>query len=61
MAKQNVRGELNALEIGDWANFPLDRYEYALSCRNKLQGSTEKKFKSLKQKDVGRVYFQRIN
>lgn len=60
MAKQNVRGELNALKIGEWANFPLDRYEYTLSCRTKLQGSTNKIFTSLKQKEVGRVYYQRI-
>lgn len=43
---QNVRGELNALEIGATARFPIERYEYVLACRTKLSKTTGKKFSS---------------
>lgn len=56
--KINIRGDLNALNVGEWASFPIEHYEYSLSCRTKLQ-STGKKFKSQKQTTAGLVWFQR--
>jgi hypothetical protein len=46
MVKQNVRGEIDALEISADANFPIERYEYVLSCRTKLAKATGKIFVS---------------
>lgn len=43
---QNVRAEINALEVGDVAMFPIARYEYVLSCRTKLAKATGRAFKS---------------
>lgn len=36
MAEQNVRQEILCLEVGEWARFPLFRYDYVLSCRTRL-------------------------
>jgi len=60
MAKDNIRAQINALEIGHVASFPLDRYEYVLSCRTRLQTSTGKKFSSKKNKKTGLVQITRI-
>lgn len=59
MEDQNVRGEMNALEIDEWVYFPLKRYEYTLGCRTKLQDATGKKFKSKKFKSAELVGYQR--
>ena len=60
--KQNVRGEIDALEIGADADFPIGRYEYVLSCRTKLSKATGKTFKSgtfINDKDEMRVKITR--
>lgn len=59
MAEINVRAEINALEIGHVATFPLEQYEYVLSCRTKLQTSTGKKFTSRKLSNRGLVAIKR--
>ena len=37
---------MNELEIGGAADFPLARYDYVVSCRTRLQTTTNKTFTS---------------
>lgn len=59
MDNDNVRAEINALEIGEAANFPLERLDYVLSCRNRLQAVTGKKFSSKRNKSLNIVTITR--
>lgn len=36
----NVRKEMLGLAIGESADFPIERYDYVLSCRTRLQTIT---------------------
>lgn len=45
-AGQPLRSQINDLEIGDAVGFPIDRIDYVLSCRTRLQQTTGKKFSS---------------
>lgn len=53
MAKQNksVRAQINDLEVGASAAFPLERYDYVVSCRTRLQVTTGKLFTSKMDSD----------
>lgn len=47
----NVRKEMNALKVGEAADFPIERYDYVLSCRTRLQTiSGVKRFSSSTEK-----------
>lgn len=48
MAKQNksIRAQINNLEVGASVAFPLERYDYVVSCRTRLQVTTGKLFAS---------------
>ena len=59
MDDKNIRAEINALEVGESATFPLTRLEYVLSCRTRLQSVTGKKFASKRDKDKGTVVITR--
>lgn len=59
MDNENIRAAINALEKGEAANFELSRYDYVLSCRNRLQTSTGKKFSSKKNNAAGTVAITR--
>lgn len=37
---KSVRAQINDLEIGASANFPIERYDYVVSCKTRLQTTT---------------------
>ena len=53
MAKQSksVRAQINDLEVGASVAFPLERYDYVVSCRTRLQITTGKSFTSRMDSD----------
>lgn len=59
MGDINVRKQINALACGEDAEFDIERYDYILSCRTRLQQSTGKRFSSHTQ-TVGKVTITRI-
>lgn len=59
MGSKNVRATINALEVGQSAEFPLRDYDYVLSCRTRLQTSTGRKFSSRKDKARNVVVIKR--
>lgn len=58
--EENIRAEINALEVDENVSFPIERIEYVLSCRNRLQSATGKKFTSKRNKEEGIVVITRI-
>ena len=50
MEQINVRKVMNDLKIGESADFPIERYDYVLSCRNRLQKSEGKRLSSSTEK-----------
>lgn len=61
MAKKEipVRAQINALAVGGSVDFPLERYDYVVSCRSRLQTTTVKRFSSKINKDRGEVTITR--
>lgn len=53
--EKSVRAQINDLEVGQAAEFPLSRYDYIVSCRTRLQTTTGKQFTSKIDKDRGTV------
>lgn len=61
MAKtdKSVRALIDDLEVGASVNFPLERYEYVVSCRSRVQLVGRKRFKSTTDKEAGVVVITR--
>jgi|GEM_PF-5318909 hypothetical protein len=51
----NVRESINDLDVGASTSFPLERYDYIVSCRTRLQTTTQKRFSSEIDRDNGVV------
>lgn len=49
---KSVRAQINELEINASVDFPLERYDYIVSCRTRLQTTTVKTFSSKIDKDA---------
>ena len=56
---KSVRARINGLEIGQAVEFPLERYDYVVSCRTRLQTTTGKRFSSRTDKARGVVIITR--
>ena len=56
----NVRETINELEVGSSTSFPLGRYDYIVSCRTRLQTTTQKRFSSEIDREKGVVKIIRI-
>lgn len=56
---KSVRARINGLEIGQAVEFPLERYDYVVSCRTRLQTTTGKRFSSRTDKGDGVVIITR--
>ena len=56
---KSVRARINGLEIGQAVEFPLERYDYVVSCRTRLQTTTGKRFSSRTNKCDGVVIITR--
>lgn len=55
MASENVRAAIISLGVGEKVTFPMHRYEYVLSCRNKLQTIYGRKFASKKLSETNQI------
>jgi hypothetical protein len=55
MKPKSVRARINELEISQAVEFPLERYDYIVSCRTRLQTTTGKRFSSRTDKTRGVV------
>lgn len=55
----NVRKEMNALEVGQSYDFPIARYDYVLSCRGRIQTTTQQKRFSSSTEKAGFVTITR--
>lgn len=56
---KSVRARINGLEVGANIEFGLDRYDYVVSCRTRLQTTTGKRFSSRTDKVRGVVIITR--
>lgn len=56
----NVRKDMLALEVGQSADFPIERYDYVLSCRTRLQTTTGVRRFSSSTEKVGFVTITRL-
>lgn len=62
MAKQkSARAQINDLEVDQRVDFPLERYDYIVNCKTRLQFGTEKVFTSRIDRAAGIVEIKRIN
>lgn len=57
--EKSVRAQINGLQIGAEARFPLGRYDYVVSCRTRLQMTTGKRFSSRIDNEAGEVVITR--
>lgn len=57
--KINVRAIINDLEVGDFVELPLTRYDYVNSCCRRLQNSEKKQFSLKIDKDKDGVIVTR--
>lgn len=58
--EKSVRAQINELQIGGAADFPLTRYDYVVSCRTRLQMTTDKRFTSEIKRETSVVTITRI-
>ena len=58
---KSVRAIINSLAVGDSENFPLDRYEYVVSCRTRLSTTTVKQFTSKIDREAQVVIITRLD
>lgn len=57
----SVRAQIKNLGVGESASFPLERYDYVVNCRTRLQFGTELKYTSSIDRDKNEVVITRIN
>lgn len=55
MTEINIRQTIAALEVGEFHDFPIEKYEYVLSCRTRLQKTLKRKYPSEQLDDVVRI------
>lgn len=55
----SVRAQINGLSVGTEVRFPLERYDYVVSCRTRLQMTTGKRFSSRIDNEAGEVVITR--
>lgn len=58
--KQNVSASIRALDVGDVADFPLNRYNYVVSCRSRVALSKGTAYTSEINRDNDTVRITRI-
>ena len=59
--KTSVRAQIKNLQVGMSADFPLERYDYVVNCRTRLQFGTDLKYTSSIDRDNNVVTITRIN
>lgn len=60
MAKEeNVRATMKALEVKQFHDFALERYDYVVSCRTRLQNATGRTLTSEILRDIKKVRITR--
>lgn len=57
----SVRAQIKNLKVGMSADFPLERYDYVVNCRTRLQFGTELKYTSTIDREQNVVTITRIN
>lgn len=57
--EKSVRAQINGLTVGTEVRFPLERYDYVVSCRTRLQMTTGKRFSSRIDNEAGEVVITR--
>lgn len=62
MAKEkSVRAQINELPVGQSVGFPLDRYDYAVNCKTRLQMGNDKRWTAKIDRPTNQVIITRIN
>lgn len=59
-AQPPVRALMNAMAIGETLSWPMERYDYVVNCRTRLQMASVKRFTSTTKAIDGQVTIERI-
>lgn len=55
-----VRAQMKAMKIGAKLSWPMERYDYIVNCRTRLQMSTLMRFSSTTKEVDGQVTIERL-
>ena len=59
-AQPPVRALMNAMQIGETLSWPMERYDYVVNCRTRLQMASVKRFSSTTKAQDGQVTIERL-
>jgi len=58
--EQPVRAQMNAMTIGEKLSWPMERYDYVVNCRTRLQMASDKRFTSTIKEVAEHVTIERV-